>query len=336
MENAAGRTYDEGASIAESIWRYWWLVVIATLLGGLAGYLWSVQQAAVYEAGSYVVLSSRSPEVLGQQFQPAGDPDRYLRNQAQMVTSPAVLARAAAMTDLDLTARDLSTLIQVEPSEDADVIGISIQHHNPQTAADVANAVASAYQVEAVAQAQRTITRVIDQLEDDQKELRSSLRRFASRETSGTDPVVVAEREATVQQLSALSTRVGDLKLARRLADGRVNFIEPADVPMEPVEPRPTRNAAVASLVAFLMASGLAWWLAGRRPAKTSQRKRAKISQRSQAGGTAPWRDSEPTETEMTLPEARTSPDATASTWPTEGVRVGPARLPPDSVGDGR
>jgi uncharacterized protein involved in exopolysaccharide biosynthesis len=265
METVAGRYWDEGPGIAQSVWRYRWLVMIATLLGALAGFLWSSLQTPVYETGSRLVLATQPNDVLGQPSAPVPDPDRYLRNQAQIVVSPSVLALAAEQSGLNLSAQDLAARVVAEPSEGVDVITVSVHDVNPQTAARIADAVAKAYQVNLAEQVRGTVRRGIDQLEEDQTELRASLRRLESTiKSDGSDTVLVAERDAMAQELAAVAGRVHELRLRERLAEGGVQLIQPAPVPAQPSEPRPRRTAGVASLVALLLASGVAWWLSGR------------------------------------------------------------------------
>jgi capsular polysaccharide biosynthesis protein len=286
MENVASRSLDEGTGIISSIWRFRWIVVVAALVGATAGYFWSARQPAQYLSSARLVLSLQANnDILGRQAQPVNDPDRYMRNQAQLANSRVVLIRAAELTGLDnVSAGDLAPLIQVVPSPDADVITVSALTESGQTSATIANAVARAYQIVAAQRAEATITRLIDEIGVNQRDLRASLRGLESRTASGAaDPVSAAERDAISQELSVLAERVADLRLARLLAaDGQVQLMEPGGVPAHPVAPQPRRTAAVGALVALLAASGLAWGLAARYPvtAKAGEPKRAQPAER--------------------------------------------------------
>jgi uncharacterized protein involved in exopolysaccharide biosynthesis len=261
MVNVPTRNWDEGPGVVQSVWRFRWLVLVATLLGGLAGYLWSSSQTPVYETGSRLVFSTQPTDILGHPIAPVPDPDRHLRNQAEVVMSPPVLALAAELSELNLSAQDLAPRVAAEPSEGVDVITVSVREADPQRAATIADSVAKAYQLKLAEQARRNATKAIDQLEAEQAALRASLRRLQS---SSENDVLAAERDGIAQQLGETVARMNELRLRERLADGGVQLIQPAPVPAEPAEPRPRRTATVAALVVFLLTSGLAWWLAGR------------------------------------------------------------------------
>src|SRR5690606_10586789 len=115
---------EEGPGLLESVWRYRLLVVLLLLLGCAAGYGLATVQEVRYEGVTMVLLADpRGSEVFGEDSAPA-DSNRYVRNQAQLVTSSRVLRDAAARAGLDLSLDELRERVPAEAADDVDVITI--------------------------------------------------------------------------------------------------------------------------------------------------------------------------------------------------------------------
>ena len=81
---------------------------MAVLVGGLAAFAWSSRQPVRYEGVVRMFLDTGGEKT--------ADPGRVVRSQAEFLTSPAVLDRAAALTDHQLTPKDLRERLTVEPA----------------------------------------------------------------------------------------------------------------------------------------------------------------------------------------------------------------------------
>jgi polysaccharide biosynthesis transport protein len=259
--NTSTEKWDEGPSLLASMWRYQWLVVAAVLLGGFIGYGLSNRQPRQYEAAARLLLSipgqSAVPGVSG----PPIDSDRYLRNQAQFISSSQVAFRAAELARLPAATWRGSLVVQ--PAKDLDLIVIRVRASNGKDAAKLANSVVRAYQ-EVLSQrsteedlaTQAKVDAATDKLRAQLADLDARLR------TSGTDdPVVTAQREATEAQLKAIVTQGVQASTAANLTDGGIQWSEKAIPPTQPVEPRPKRTAAAGAVFGLFAASALTWLL---------------------------------------------------------------------------
>jgi uncharacterized protein involved in exopolysaccharide biosynthesis len=137
--------WDEGPSLLESVWRFRWLVLAAMLLGTLAGYGLSIRQPPKYEAAVRIFLAAPGQRSTpGAASGPLMDADRYVRNQAQIMTSWPVISRAARVSGLP--AQVWRPGLTVTPSKDLDLIVIQVRTGNAADAARLADSVADAYQ----------------------------------------------------------------------------------------------------------------------------------------------------------------------------------------------
>jgi uncharacterized protein involved in exopolysaccharide biosynthesis len=148
--------------------KWWWLIALAALLAGGSAFLVSSTMSPTYEATAGVVmLRSRAELSLGSGFESISDESflaasaggnalvdlnkRRLRSLAGMVTNGAIAWQVAEeLRDvLDEEEQDPSVLLEnVDGAvlEDSDTIQIIVSHGDPNKAAAIANAWASAFE----------------------------------------------------------------------------------------------------------------------------------------------------------------------------------------------
>jgi Mrp family chromosome partitioning ATPase len=259
--NTSTEKWDDGPSLLASLWRYRWLVVAAVLLGGFVGYGLSIRQPRQYEAAARLLLSTPGQSALPGVSAPAIDADRYLRNQAQFISSSPVVFRAAEIARLPAaTWRDSLVVV---PSKDLDLIVIRVRASTGKEAAKLANSVVQAYQevhaersreesLATRARVQATTNRLRAQLADLDAKLQT---------TGAGDPVLTAQREAAVDGLKAIVSQGVQASTAASLAGSAIELSEMATPPAQPVEPRPKRAAAAGAVFGLFAASALTWLL---------------------------------------------------------------------------
>jgi capsular polysaccharide biosynthesis protein len=217
-----------GTGLALAVLRAGVPILLATLAAGYVAHHYSEGQPTVYESSSRVVLSSSG------NFAPVdnsfGGNDRYVQNQAQIMTTLPVLDRAAAVVADGIPGSDLRGLITAEPQGASDVITVTAQASDPALAARRADAVATGYSQFTSAE----VATLADQ----------------AAAASAADPVAV-------QNIRARAATFGD----------GVAVIQPAVAPSAPTSPTPKRDALLAAAAVFLLSSGAAaFWLSRRRP----------------------------------------------------------------------
>jgi capsular exopolysaccharide synthesis family protein len=264
--NTSNGEWDEGPSLLESIWRFRWLVLVAVLLGGLGAYALSARQPPQYEAVARVFLSiPGQSSLLRTEGGPSIDADRYVRNQAQLMTSAPVISRAAELSGLP--AARLRKNLAVVPSKDLDLVVIRTKAGTTSEATRVVDSVAIAYQQVLTKQAGDDLTTATERLTATTEKLRADLEKLhAKLQANPNDPVLSAQLDATEGQLKSIVGEGVQLGVTATLGADAVRFRERAAANGVPVEPRPKRTAAGGAVFALFASVGLAWWLDRRRP----------------------------------------------------------------------
>jgi uncharacterized protein involved in exopolysaccharide biosynthesis len=239
---------DAVGGLLQAVWRYKWLIAAVVLLGALLGYGWAARQPTLYSGVSRVVMASRCPPP------PLCHP---LRNQGQLLRSPVVLQRAVKLSGNRISAETLGQRLQVDLAWDTDVVTIRVVDSTAMGAAQLANAVPTAYR-QLVAQESR---KVVEQLGRVMSELETTLARteaeLADRPNDGR---LRKQRDALAQQLSGVRRRLGETGTA----GSNLDLLERAAVPEQPIQPRLRRPMGIGMLLGLLVSAVLVWWLTRR------------------------------------------------------------------------
>jgi hypothetical protein len=262
--NGPPSDWEEGPSLIESILSYKWLVAAAVLLGAVLAFGWASRQPIRYEGVARVFLQG-TPS-LAQDRPNAVDPSRNVRNQAQFMTSPAILEGAAKLSGNRVPVKELRARLTVDPEREADVITVRVLDETAKGAADLADAVITAYRRLADRQAQKAAAQKIQQLEGAQKELEADGTRLdAALQDNPGNPLLKADRAAINKKLQELAAEKFSISAEASLAGSTQDFQEPAIIPEDPVQPQPVRATAAGALLGFVVGAALTWLLAWRR-----------------------------------------------------------------------
>ncbi|WP_085369110.1 polysaccharide biosynthesis tyrosine autokinase [Leifsonia sp. NCR5] len=123
--------------------RYWYVIVVATIVGGLAGFGLSQIAKPVYTATSGLYFSLN----FGGSASDLSQGSTYTQNQmlsfAQLAESPVVLQPVVDDLDLDVTAKGLADAIAVSTPQNTVILELAVTDPDPAQAAKIANAVAA-------------------------------------------------------------------------------------------------------------------------------------------------------------------------------------------------
>jgi Mrp family chromosome partitioning ATPase len=250
--------------VLPALWAARWTIVLTAVCAGLIGFGVSALQAPTYQATAQLLLAD--PRNSGV-FEDTGvsflDPSRYVRNQAELARSGPVMAEASQLVGGRLSPDDLAVRVAVRPSVDLDLLTITASDATGAGAAQIADAVAEAYQVVVREQTQSRAATSGEELEQQRVQLQATI--AAAEEQLQADPgntAVTAERDAAIDQLVSVQNRIDQIAVDASLFGAGVDLVEEADVPTAPASPQPLRNALLAAVLGALAAGGLAWWRA--------------------------------------------------------------------------
>jgi len=262
-------------SLLSVFWRHRILVVAVTLIFGLAGWGVSHLQPTMYTAQASLLLNDpRSSSVFDERRQTVLDPARYVRNQAEYMTSTAVLSRVAAEMDGQRTVKEIRTRVTTEPAKELDLVSITATDPDASGAAELANTVARSYEVEvresSGEEAETTADELgtsRDSLQQRIDDLNEALEEASNQESDTTDQLagLSTQRAALSAQMSDLESQIEQVTVDASLYGSGVQLFEQADEPASPSQPRPLGAALVAAFLGFLVAMAYAWWRAEHR-----------------------------------------------------------------------
>ena len=257
----------EGPGLAASVWHYRWLVGFAVFVGILGSWAFSTLQPVRYEAVSVILLKDPAAGQLFQDSPQSVDSNRYVGNQAAFIASPPVLDRAARLAGGHISGKQLRERMETKPGRDLDLITIQVRDRTARGAAELADAIALSYQQVVVNQTRTGAARAIRQLEATAAVLRDSLEALQGRiRTDPSDQALRAERIAVTNQLTRVVEQTQELAVQSKVADP-VELRVPAELPDQPVQPRPRILMAGGALLGFAVGAALAWRLNWRRQA---------------------------------------------------------------------
>jgi Mrp family chromosome partitioning ATPase len=261
--------WSNGPTIIGSLWRFRYLVLTLSLLGGVAGFVSAQLQTPIYEASTRMYVAA--PEATAVFNQQGTDLERHIPQEVQRLTSSTVLEAVADRLDDGETAVDIREQVEVEGDIELATLSVAARDTSPERAAEVANAVADAYQEDVRATQQRRVERATEELDQSAEELEEQIDALLAEAPGDIGDEAGLGGEQVASQVGVLTQRLLEiealaqqLQVDARVFDTGVEFREPAVAPTEPVAPRPRQSAAVGLLLAAMAATAFAYWRAGR------------------------------------------------------------------------
>ena len=202
--------------------RRWLILATAAVIVAVAT-LNSAAQDDKYEAVSKVLVGQTDP--VNGLFPGAGadsDPDRVARTNLELIENATVAERVerALAAEVELDSEELLDRVDADIENDSDVVAIKVRDEDPEQAADDRQRLRDP--VRALPRARRRAG--------------TSRRRSSARRSSSTP---CEADELTSPRGRTIERRLSDLEIAAALQGSSVEVVKRAEVPDDPVEPRP-------------------------------------------------------------------------------------------------
>lgn len=242
-----------------------WLPLIlgSIIVAGVAGFLVSNLQPKVYEARATLVVGGLLTGV-NPDYNQLLVSQQLSHTYATITTTRPVLSSVIDQLQLSVTPEELARRIQASTEADSTLLNIAARDVAPGQAAAIANAIAQELiNVSPAVQGQQT--EVLQSIDQDLEAIRAEIRQAQSE--SEQLSAVQDRTPAQEARLQTLQGRLGSLRstfatllsFSGSNASNVLTVIQPAVSPIQPVEPRPLLTGALAALVGFLIASGIAF-----------------------------------------------------------------------------
>ena len=246
---------------ANLLWRWSWLLLSWTIIAAGSAYYFSYRQVPVYESSTLVMINA-APSTASANYGSVVTSQQLVETYAQIMTTQPVLD--GVMQQLGL-AELLLESIQVEPSQNTQLLTVIVQDTDPLRAAAIANTLVAVF----IAQVQQDQTaRYADSklnLEDQMAAVQQQIQTTTASLTALADTPENQVRRSNLQisltqyqnSYSYLLQSYSQLRLAEAQSTSTVIQKDPAVSNPIPVRPLPLRNALLAAVVGLMLAGGL-------------------------------------------------------------------------------
>lgn len=256
------RALEDGPSLITSMWRYRVPIVVATVVAAVLFYWLSSLRPLTFVSTATVLLQDPTRAAAFQGGGSSVDPERYVPQQANLVTSRPVLRLAAEETGLD--AELIGRRVEVGANPELLQMTVTASANDPEVAATIANAVVDAYEVEARQQSVAQVETAEQIFAERIAVLREQIAEVEAELQARPDDTVAESRLRTLEgQLLTLETRASEVAAGAAAFGSGVQLREDALPPDDAASPNPLRDAMLAAMFAFALASAVAYWRAG-------------------------------------------------------------------------
>lgn len=245
------------------LWKWLWLVLLAIVLAAGGAYVISQRMTPIYRATTTLLISESTTTSETAEYSTILASERLARSYAERLTNRHVLEDVIALTGLAMLPEDLEKLVDVQLVRDTQLIELSVEHPNPNTAMLIANEIPKAFSVRDEEQQSSRFTASKASLEAELERIQAEIAALEEQlapydDTEG--PSRPAELDQRMTELQAahgtLLSTYEEVRIAEAQSLSSVIIDEEASLPTEPVRPRVLLNAVLAGAIGAVLAVG--------------------------------------------------------------------------------
>lgn len=245
------------------VWRWVWLLILATILAGVSAYFVSKRMTPVYQA-STTLLINEAPSTKTTDYSSILTSERLAQTYSEMLTKSPVLESVITNLGLILEVKDLQKMITVEMVRDTQLINIVVEDTNPVRATDIANELfevfadlTSSLQATRYASSKENLETQLARIDEQIQTTVDALANLPDISTNTSE----RDRLETIltqyrQTYASLLQSYEQVRVAEAGSYSNVVQVEPAKVPSIPVRPRVLMNTVLAMIVGLMLAIG--------------------------------------------------------------------------------
>jgi capsular exopolysaccharide synthesis family protein len=250
--------------------RWWWLMVLSTVLAAGAGYFYSSRQTPVYQANTILIVgqSIQSTELTSSDLITS---ERLARTYADMARLQPVLQRVVEAISLDDTWSGLRNRVKVDLGRDTQLLNITVEASSPEEAQVTADEVArqliqlspSALQDQQRSESQRF---AVERLESLRAKIEAGEARLDELEKAMEGPIPVQQAQDTQDEINTLESLVAGWEnnyaqlltlIQSEKSPNYLAVVQPAQASKNPIRPNVKQDTLMAALVGLVLSLGV-------------------------------------------------------------------------------
>lgn len=247
--------------------RWWWLLVLGPLLGGMTAWYVSAQQPAMYASDVTLLISTG---VSGTNAGSVQASQNLTETYSQWAVARPILERTAEVIHYDGSVDQLDEAVSAKAVPDTLFIRISAQSHDAEQAAGIANAVADQFLLDVHeqtdprdSQVRGDLTTQMDQTTTRLAEVQDRIDVLQAQDTRTAverdELAALLDEEAQLQSdLAQLQTTLRNLDVQLAAAQTQIVILSPAVPSMQPFAPNVLRATIIGTFSGIAIAAAAA------------------------------------------------------------------------------
>ncbi|MCC6756071.1 MAG: polysaccharide biosynthesis tyrosine autokinase [Solirubrobacterales bacterium] len=246
--------------------RWWWLIVLIPLISGAAAYTISDRQTPLYSATATLFVNP-GQSTTDSSFNAVQTGQRLATTYQQLVVTEPVLQPVIEQLQLPYSVSELKANVSASIVRDTQLLKVSVSDSSPETAALIANAVATSFstfvttqQLDISSNATATLNQLIADLQRQSADLQAQIQAIERGEQTppaGSTLDTLRTRANQIEQsLADLLVSAQQMEINSAVSQGQVFVSVPATAPSAPYAPRTTFYTALAMFLGVLIAVG--------------------------------------------------------------------------------
>jgi capsular exopolysaccharide synthesis family protein len=261
MEN-----YFEPKQIFLTLLRWWWILLLGTLVAVAIGYAVTVSQTPIYKATATVMVGGfiQAPQISRDDIVAL---DAFTQAYAEMALRQPVLEGVVEALSLDISWKRLKDSVAIEIVEGTPLIEIRAEANSPQAAQAIAGGIANQLILLSQSKSEEESTRqfVQQEIEHLQTRIETEREKLATLQVRAASPMSAERSSALKIEIETLQRLITDWEdtytrlltlLNANVSQNSLTIIEEADANSKPVSPHLTLNLLLSACLGLGLALG--------------------------------------------------------------------------------
>lgn len=244
--------------------RWWWLILIVTILAGVFSFLISTFFIApVYEARTLLLI--QPPDSKNSDYSSLMTSEKLANTYSQLMITRPVLSDVINRLNLSTTLEALQKSITIRTIPNTQLIEVRVRDYDPNTAAQIANTISAVYieqhqamQAYRFKESKQRIASQLAQLDAQSKETKAMLDAVMNNPEKQTEKDILQMLLGQYRQnYTNLLQTYEEIQMAEMGATSNIIQMEKAYPPNRPVSPKVINNTILAALIALAIVIGV-------------------------------------------------------------------------------